>query len=68
MGPAYANHAKFDREMIGNQELSCHLRNAFNCEAHNELLTVYSQLYYDGITKENEEYRDKIKALTRVKF
>lgn len=68
MGPAYAAHAKFDKEQIGNKELTCHLRNAFNCEAHNELLTVYSSLYYGGITKEDEAYRDKIKALTRVNF
>ncbi len=65
MGPAYASHAKFEKDMIGNQEKSCHLKNAFNCEAHNELLCEYSKLYYDGITEENEKYRDKIIKLTK---
>lgn len=67
MGPAYASHARFDSEMIGSKALSCHLKNAFCCEAHNELLSEYSKLYYNGITEENEKYRDKIIALMKFK-
>ena len=66
MGPIYAEHAKFSKEMIGNQEKCCHMKNALNCEAHNELLSVYMQLCYDGITSENEEYKNKIKELTHL--
>ena len=66
MGPIYAEHAKFSKEMIGNQEKCIHMKNAFCCEAHNELLCEYMQLCYDGITAENEEYKSKINALRRL--
>lgn len=65
MGPAYASHAVFEKEMIGNQEKSANMKNAFNCEAHNELLCEYMKMCYDGITEENERYRDKIIELTK---
>ncbi|MBE6644826.1 MAG: CapA family protein [Ruminococcaceae bacterium] len=66
MGPIYAEHAKFSKEMIGNQEKCVHMKNALNCEAHKELLAVYMQLCYEGITPENEEYKNKINALRHV--
>ena len=66
MGPVYAEHAKFSREMVGNKEACRPMKNALCCEAHNELLSVYMQLCYDGITAENEKYRDKINELRHI--
>lgn len=65
-GPVYANHAKFDPEMRNNKELSRHIKNLFSCEAHNELLTSYTNMCYHGITEEDEKCMEEIKKLFTI--
>jgi hypothetical protein len=65
-GPVYANHAKFDPEMRNSKELSRHIKNLFSCEAHNELLTSYTNMCYHGITEEDEKCMEEIKKLFTI--
>ena len=65
-GPIYANHAKFTPEMRNSKELSRNIKNLFSCEAHNELITSYTNMCYHGITEEDERCKEEIMKLFTI--
>ncbi len=68
MGPVYADFARYTEAMIDDQDQVRHMKNNFSCEAHNELLTAYFDLCYEGRTGKVEATSNQIKALQRIEL
>lgn len=65
-GPVYADFASYTEAMLDNQDAVRHMKNNFSCEAHNELLTAYFDLCYEGRTTKVKPVSDHIKSLQTI--
>ena len=65
-GPVYADLARYTEAMIDDQDAVRHMKNNFSCEAHNELLTAYFDLCYEGRTTKVKPVSDHIKSLQTI--
>jgi hypothetical protein len=63
LGIIYARHANYSEEMMHDQIKVKNMKNAFTCEAHNELITAFMHLCYDLRTDDVAEYTQRIKEL-----
>lgn len=62
-GTIYVKHARFEEEMKDSQRKIANMKNAFTCEAHNELIEAYLTLCYNGGLERAEEYKEKILSM-----
>lgn len=60
LGRTYARHAQYDPAMEHDKILLKNMKNAFTCEAHNELIEAYLTLCYDEGLEAAEPYNKKI--------
>lgn len=65
-GRIYVQHAKWDEEMRTDRIKIKNMRNAFTCEAHNEVIREYLKLCYAGREEAAMPYKEKIEALFKI--
>ncbi|MBE6779205.1 MAG: CapA family protein [Ruminococcaceae bacterium] len=65
-GAIYVRHAQYHPEMVESQRKVANMKNAFTCEAHNEVIEAFLTMCYNGGWDRAAAYRDQLKKWQKI--